>query len=75
MTVNGNLTNVIDAGAVTTLNGASNPEPAEASLTNLPGAVVSKAFSPNPINVGEYSLLTITIQNTGNIPLTGIRIE
>jgi hypothetical protein len=38
MTVNGNLTNIIPANAVTTLNGASNPDPVEASLTNLPGA-------------------------------------
>jgi len=75
MTVNGNLTNTIPAGAVTTTNGASNPQPAEASLTNLPGASVSKSFSPNPINVGEYSLLTITIQNTGNIPLTGMGLS
>jgi LPXTG-site transpeptidase (sortase) family protein len=72
MTVNGNLTNVIEAGAVTTTNGASNPQRAAASLTNLPGASVSKVFAPNPINLGEYSLLTITIQNTGNVPITGM---
>jgi len=72
MDVNGNLTNVILAGAVTTLNGVSNPDPAEATLTNLAGASVSKFFSPNPIAVGDYSLLTITIQNTSNVPLTGM---
>jgi hypothetical protein len=49
MTVNGNLTNVISAGSVTTIQGASNPFPAEASLTNLPGASVSKFFATNPI--------------------------
>jgi LPXTG-site transpeptidase (sortase) family protein len=75
MTVNGNLTNVITANAVTTTNGAKNPQPAQASLTNLPGASVSKSFSPNPINTGEYSLLTITITNTGNIPLTGMGLS
>ncbi|MBK9927461.1 MAG: sortase [Anaerolineales bacterium] len=75
MTVNGNLTNTILANAVTTTNGARNPQPAEASLTNLPGASVSKSFSPNPINTGEYSLLTITITNTGNIPLTGMGLS
>ena len=75
MTVNGNLTNTIPANAVTTTNGASNPQPTEASLTNLPGASVSKAFSPNPINAGDFSLLTITIQNTGNIPLTGMGLS
>jgi LPXTG-site transpeptidase (sortase) family protein len=72
MTVNGNLTNVILANAVTTTQGASNPQPAEASLTNLPGASISKVFAPNPIAAGDFSLLTITIQNTGNIPLTGL---
>jgi LPXTG-site transpeptidase (sortase) family protein len=72
MTVNGNLTNIIPANAVTTANGVSNPDPAEASLTNLPGASVSKFFSPNPIAVGSYSLLTITIQNTGNVALSGM---
>lgn len=72
MTVNGNLTNVMSAGAVTTLSGASNPDPAEASLTNLPGASVSKAFSPNPIPAGAVSRLTITIRNTGAVALSGM---
>ncbi len=72
MTVNGNLTNTIGALAVTTFNGAMNTQPASATLTNLPGASVSKAFAPNPIYTGEYSLLTITIQNTGNIDLSGM---
>ncbi len=75
MTVNGNLTNIIPANAVTTLNGASNPDPAEASLTNLPGASVSKFFSSNPITAGSYSLLTITIQNTGNVSLSGMGLK
>ena len=72
MTVNGNLTNTINAGAVTTFNGASNTQPASATLTNLPGASISKFFAPNPIYAGQYSLLTITIQNTGNIDLSGM---
>ena len=75
MTVNGNLTNIIPAKAVTTLNGASNPDPAEASLTNLPGASVSKFFSSNPMVAGSYSLLTITIQNTGNVSLSGMGLK
>ena len=74
MNVNGNRTNRIPAGAVTTFNGATSPDPAEASLTNLPGASISKAFTPNTIAAGpgNYSSLTILIQNTGNIPLTGM---
>ncbi len=75
MTVNGNLTNTIPAGAVTTDNGVTNADPVEASLTNLPGASVSKFFSPNPISAGSYSVLTITIQNTGNIGLTGMGLS
>ncbi|HSL43724.1 MAG TPA: sortase [Anaerolineales bacterium] len=75
MTINGNLTNIIPENAVTTLEGASNPDPAEASLTNLPGASVSKYFSSNPITAGSYSLLTITIQNTGNVALSGMGLK
>jgi LPXTG-site transpeptidase (sortase) family protein len=75
MTVNGNLTNIIPANTVTTLNGASNPDPAEASLTNLPGASVSKFFSSKSITAGTYSLLTITIQNTGNVSLSGMGLK
>ncbi|MDQ2691521.1 MAG: sortase, partial [Chloroflexota bacterium] len=69
MMVNGNLTNTIPAGSVTSTNGATNVDPAEASLTNLPGVSVSKIFAPNPIPVNGTSLLTITIANTGNIEL------
>lgn len=69
MTVNGNLTNVIGPGAVSTDQGVTNPRQVQASLTNLPGASVSKSFAPNPIPVDTYSILTITIQNTGNIEL------
>ena len=75
MTVNGNLTNTIPAGAISTTEGATNADPVEATLTNLPGASVSKYFSPNPIAAGSHSLLTITIQNTGNIALTGLGLS
>jgi len=74
MSVNGNLTNRIPVGAVTTLNGVSSTQPAEASLTNLPGASVTKSFNPSPIQLGEYSTLTITIKNTSNIPLVGMAL-
>ena len=69
MSVNGNLTNTIPGGAVTTAEGVTNADPVEASLTNLPGASVSKAFSPNPIPANSTSMLTITIKNTGTIEL------
>jgi LPXTG-site transpeptidase (sortase) family protein len=72
MSANGNLTNTIPAGAVTTTNGLINPDPAEATLTNLPGVSISKHFQANPIPVDSSSALVITIQNTGNIPLVGM---
>lgn len=75
MTVNGNLINVIPAQSVITAEGATNPQPARATLTNTTGASVSKFFSPNPVVMGSYSALTITIQNTGNIPLSGMGLS
>ncbi|MGA7192287.1 MAG: SdrD B-like domain-containing protein, partial [Anaerolineales bacterium] len=72
MNANGDLTNTIPAGAVTTANGANDTEATSASLTNLPGASVSKFFGPNTIPAGGSSTLTITIKNTGNTPLTGM---
>lgn len=70
MNVEANLTNNIAVGAVTTTNGAKNALVAEASLTNLPGASVTKYFVQNPIQVGDTSTLGITIQNQSNFGLT-----
>ena len=75
MSVNGNLTNTILSGAVTTAEGVTNADPVQASLTNLPGASVSKSFSPNPIPAGSSSLLTIVIKNTGNIELVQMGMQ
>ena len=72
MTVNGNLTNTVPSGAVTTTSGVINVDPAEATLTNLPGVSISKYFQSNPISRGSSSALVITIQNTGNIALSGM---
>lgn len=69
MSVNGNRTNRIPAGAVTTFNGVTNEDATEASLTNLRGVGVTKVFNPNPVAVGEVSKLTITISNTSNVPV------
>ncbi len=72
MQVNGNLTNRIPAGAVTTLNGVTSQFPTEASLTNLPGVSVSKSFNPSQVLSGEASTLTITIRNTSSIPVVNM---
>jgi uncharacterized repeat protein (TIGR01451 family) len=72
MTVNGNRTNRIPAGAVTTFNGVSNPDPTEASLTNLPGVSVNKTFNPAQVLTSQPSTLTITIRNTSNVPVVNM---
>lgn len=72
MSVNGNRTNRIPAGALTTANGVTSDQPTEASLTNLPGVGVTKVFNPNPVAVNQVSKLTITISNTSNVPVRGM---
>ena len=73
---NGTLTNTIPAGAVTTDQGATNPPPgATASLTNLPGASLTKFFTPNSIGAGGSSTLTIQIKSTGGVALTGMGLK
>lgn len=74
MTVNGNRTNRIPAGAVTTFNGVSNPDPTEASLTNLPGVSVNKTFNPAQVLTNQPSTLTITIRNTSNVPVVDMGV-
>ncbi len=69
MSVDGNLINVIPAGSVSTDQLVTNDSDVEATLSNLPGANVSKEFAPNPIPAGSFSALTITIANTGSIEL------
>ncbi len=74
MTANGNLTNTLPASVVTTTNGATNPQPTWATLTNLPGASVTKYFTPGSVSnaAGDSSSLTITIRNTSSFLLTGL---
>lgn len=72
MSVNGNLTNRIPSGAVTTFNGVTNPDPTQASLTNLPGVSVIKSFNPAQVLTSQPSTLTITIRNTSNVPVVNM---
>jgi uncharacterized repeat protein (TIGR01451 family)/fimbrial isopeptide formation D2 family protein len=59
----GNLTNTINAGDVTTFQGAKNTAAALDTLTNLPGVGVGKSFAPNIIEPSQVSRLTITVIN------------
>jgi LPXTG-site transpeptidase (sortase) family protein len=72
MTVNANRTNLIPAGTVTTFNGVSNPDPTQASLTNLPGVSITKGFTPGQVSSNQPSTLTITIRNTSNVPVVNM---
>ncbi|MCD6474649.1 MAG: sortase [Anaerolineaceae bacterium] len=76
MNVNGNLTNTIHVGEVTSFNGADNDDPTSTTLTNLPGVSVIKYFNPSTIlgEPGQYSMLTIEIENRTNIPLNGMGV-
>ncbi|WP_171974771.1 DUF11 domain-containing protein [Leptolyngbya sp. 'hensonii'] len=73
-TVTGNRTNTIPIGGVTTFQGATNTSAASATLTNLPGLGVGKAFSPSLVQPGDTALLTITIINANPIDLTSLSL-
>ncbi|MFZ5818275.1 MAG: sortase [Chloroflexota bacterium] len=74
MIVNGNRTNTIPVGAVTSFNGASNQTATSVSLSNVAGASISKDFDPNPVPAGldNYSILTITIRTTQTVAITNM---
>ncbi|MBI9050869.1 MAG: DUF11 domain-containing protein [Anaerolineaceae bacterium] len=73
MTVTGNLTNTINIGDVTSFEGAVNSNQEDETLTNAVLAYIVKSFSPNPILVGEESVLSIQIFNTStSTDLTGM---
>ena len=75
----GTHVNVIPPGALTSTQGATNPNPAPATLTviNAPGVTLSKAFAPASIVLGAQSVLTITVANnaTGAVALTALGLS
>ncbi len=62
--------NSIAAGALTSVQGLSNPGPADATLTVRSTPTISKAFSPVSISVGGTSILTITLGNSNADAIT-----
>src|SRR4029077_18669131 len=66
----GNLTNTLPVGAISSSQGATNTSAASATLTVLPGAGIGKSFSPNVGATGGVSTLTITIINSNAFALT-----
>ncbi len=59
---NGNVTNSIGAGAVTTAQGVTNPAFSRQIIIQS-GAEIGKAFSPSPVLLGGASTLTLTLRN------------
>jgi uncharacterized repeat protein (TIGR01451 family) len=68
---NGNQTNTIAAGALTTTQGATNSAIA-ANINVQTGGSVAKAFAPTPIAPGGASNLTITVTNFNTSALSPI---
>ena len=73
-TASGNLTNTIPAGGVTSKSGASNQQAASASLTYLPGISLLKTFTPDAIDAGTVSRVTIQINNTNSFEIVSVSL-
>ncbi len=67
----GNVTNAIPAGGVTTYEGPTNAS-FSATINRQTGANLGKAFSPSTIPNNGTSLLTITVRNYTSSPLNNI---
>ena len=68
---NGNQTNTIAAGALTTTEGATSPA-ITANINVQTGAQLTKAFAPTPVAPNGASSLTITVTNFNSSVLTPI---
>jgi uncharacterized repeat protein (TIGR01451 family) len=71
-TVGSNLTNILPTGIVTTAQGATNSQGAQATLTALPALNVQKSFSPGSIPPGGTGRLTVTVINANDTGVTGV---
>ncbi len=70
----GTYTNVIPADAISTDQGPTNSNPAQAPLMVVNQPTIAKAFSPATIMVGSTRTLTVTVTNGAGIPLTGVSL-
>jgi len=66
---NGNVTNTIAAGALTTTQGVTNAAAFSANVTLQTGARVEKSFVPASIVTGGTATLTVTVRNFNVSPL------
>lgn len=65
----GSYTNTIAAGAMTTVEGSTNPDPASAVLTVLQPPTITKAFAPTSVGIGQNSTLSFTLTNPNSAAL------
>jgi conserved repeat domain len=68
--VDGNHVNQIPVSTLTSAQGVTNDNAPSATLTILRNVNVAKSFSPNTVEVGGSSTLTIRISNTNTVPRT-----
>ncbi len=66
----GTYTNTITAGAITTLEGSTNPDPATANLVVVNVPTIAKAFGTSPIASGGSTTLTFTLTNSNATAMT-----
>lgn len=65
----GTYSNVIAAGAITTVEGSTNPDPATATLAVITLPTIAKAFNPASIAAAQGSTLTFTLTNPNSAAL------
>lgn len=66
----GTLKNTIGQGAITSQQGLTNGNPAEADVQVLAPPAISKRFAPAQIAAGGTSTLFIRLENTNTTPIT-----
>ena len=70
----GAYTNSIPAFTVTTDQGITNQEPANATLHVVVPPSIAKAFGSTPVRIGQASTLTVTVTNNAAVALTGLAV-
>lgn len=68
---NGNVTNTIPVGGVTSAEGPVNAAAISDTIPVQTGAQIVKSFSPSPIQIGALSTLTLSLRNYNTTPITG----
>lgn len=68
---NGNVTNTIPAGGVSSVEGPSNSAAISDNIPVQTGAQIVKAFAPATVQLGATSTLTLSLRNYNTTPIIG----